>query len=412
MRLKICVAVLLLSVLSVLAIGHVVRGADTGTGTREATPSISLVQASVTVPRPQAPVVVEGALSANTRGWSSASGTVADASATGLPAELVDAYTLAVAASPGACHLSVSLLAAIGQVESRNLAGRSIDASHRVVPAILGPVLDGHGYQPIKDTDAGTWDHNVVWDRALGPLQFLPASWRVVGLDLDGDGLRDPQNVYDAAGAAMVYLCAGGRDLGTTDGLREAVLAYNNSVGYLEQVLAWKTVFDAADLTGVVWEPAMGLWALPEVTAAPFPAADIASRTSSQPTSARPIAPASAMPTDVPTAVPTAASLGSAALPSASPSPGQSTATTRPSSSAPSPSAPSSSAAPQSSATPLPSAVPSPSATADPTCPTPSPSATPTEAEPAPPTPSATLGPDGCPTSSPSVEPSASPSAP
>ena len=80
-------------------------------------------------------------------------------------------------------------------------------------------------------------------------------------MDADGDGRRDPQNVYDAAGAAMVYLCDGGRDLGTRKGLEEAVLAYNHSRDYLRLVLAWKTVFDTADVTGLGSTPTLGAWA-------------------------------------------------------------------------------------------------------------------------------------------------------
>ena len=83
-------------------------------------------------------------------------------------------------------------------------------------------------------------------------MQIIPASWRVVGLDMDGDGVRDPQNIYDAAGAAMVYLCAGGRDLSTADGPEaKAILSYNDSDAYLQAVLGWKSVFDQADLTGI-----------------------------------------------------------------------------------------------------------------------------------------------------------------
>ncbi|MCW2821419.1 MAG: hypothetical protein JWR64_1214, partial [Marmoricola sp.] len=55
----------------------------------------------------------------------------------------------------------------------------------------------------------------------------------------------------DAAGAAMVYLCAGGRDLATPAGMQAAVLAYNHSAAYLSQVLAWKAVYDTTDLTGL-----------------------------------------------------------------------------------------------------------------------------------------------------------------
>ena len=132
---------------------------------------------------------------------------------------------------------------------------------------MLGPVLDGSPYAEIPDTDSGKWDGNRTWDRAIGPMQLLPASWRTAGMDADGDGLRDPQNVYDAAGAAMVYLCDGGRDLGTRKGLEEAVLAYNHSRDYLRLVLAWKTVFDTADISGFASTPTFGAWAAPTLFA-------------------------------------------------------------------------------------------------------------------------------------------------
>ena len=144
-----------------------------------------------------------------------------------------------------------------------------------MVPGVLGPVLDGSDYAEIPDTDNGRGTGNRTWDRALGPLQLLPASWRVAGMDADGDGRRDPQNVYDAAGAAMVYLCDGGRDLGTRKGLEEAVLAYNHSRDYLRLVLAWKTVFDTADVTGLGSTPPMGAWAAQSILAPqPSKAAD------------------------------------------------------------------------------------------------------------------------------------------
>jgi len=180
-----------------------------------------------------------------------------------VPRRVISAYERAVAASPPGCHLTVSLLAAIGQVESGNLAGRRLDAANRVRPAILGPVLDGDGTRAIADTDAGRWDGNRRWDRALGPLQFIPTSWREVGVDLDGDGIRDPQDLDDAAGAAMVYLCAGGRDLATEAGLRAAILSYNHSTAYLRLVLAWKAAFDSVDLTGWGVAPLYTAWQVP-----------------------------------------------------------------------------------------------------------------------------------------------------
>ena len=259
-------AVLALSVLLVVFGGQAVRASNAPE--RPDSPKATLQQASVTVPGPEKALVVQAALSSNTRGWTHGSGAAPGADQ-GIRPELVDAYTLAVALAPTECHLSLSLLAAIGQVESGNLAGQRIDAQHRVVPGVLGPVLDGSEYAAIPDTDNGRWDGHRTWDRALGPLQLLPESWRVAGMDADGDGHRDPQNVYDAAGAAMVYLCDGGRDLGTRKGLEEAVLAYNHSRDYLRLVLAWKTVFDTADVTGLGSTPPFGAWAAQTIVCSP-----------------------------------------------------------------------------------------------------------------------------------------------
>lgn len=162
---------------------------------------------------------------------------------------VLTAYQVAASVAPQSCNLEVSLLAAIGQVESGNLAGRRLDSDHRPVPPVLGPVLNGSGgFAAIADTDGGEWDGDRVWDRAVGPLQFIPSSWQLAGVDLDGDGERNPQDVEDAAGAAMVYLCAGGADLSTDEGLRSAIFAFNHSHSYVELVLAWKDTFDTQGL--------------------------------------------------------------------------------------------------------------------------------------------------------------------
>lgn len=231
------------------------------------------VPATTGVPTPpiplERPLVVPAALDTNTRGWSTVSGGSAMPASLDLSGDLLTAYSTAAALAPSGCRMPVSLLAAIGQVESGNLAGHRLDASHRVVPAILGPVLDGHGVSAVRDTDKGRLDGSSRWDRALGPLQLTPASWRVAGVDVDGDGRRDPQNIYDAAGAVMVYLCTGERDLGTTAGLRSGVLSFNHSLAYLKQVLAWKTIFDRSDLTLLTPTPlSFGAWAAPRVSAA------------------------------------------------------------------------------------------------------------------------------------------------
>ena len=70
-----------------------------------------------------------------------------------VPNVLLAAYRSAAAGAPEACHLPVSLLAAIGEVESGSLVGRELDSRHRT--SILGPVLDGNGFAAVPDTDGG-----------------------------------------------------------------------------------------------------------------------------------------------------------------------------------------------------------------------------------------------------------------
>src|ERR1700712_5744547 len=144
-------------------------------GTRLEPVQTPLLQpASMTVAS-QAPVVVPRAADLNSRCWT---GSSAIAPTQDLTSDVLAAYTLAVPVSPTECHLTTPVLAAIGQVESGNLAGHTIGSDHRVSPEILGPVLDGKNYRAVKDTDAGHWDHDTIWDRALGPMQIIPASWR------------------------------------------------------------------------------------------------------------------------------------------------------------------------------------------------------------------------------------------
>jgi membrane-bound lytic murein transglycosylase B len=154
-----------------------------------------------------------------------------------VPVILMAAYQQAVTAAPASCHLTLGLLAAIGQVESGSLAGRTLTASHRAVPPVIGPALNGTGVAAIPDSDGGALDADTAWDHAVGPMQFLPGSWRTWGRDGDGDGIADPQDVEDAAAAAGALLCAAGGDLAVSGGLRRAILAYNRSSAYLQSVL-------------------------------------------------------------------------------------------------------------------------------------------------------------------------------
>ena len=139
------------------------------------------------------------------------------------------------------CHLSWVALAGIGRIESDHgrYGGAVLGEDGRSTPRIVGVPLDGNGVAAIGDSDGGTLDGDTVHDRAVGPLQFIPSTWRRWGADGDGDGTADPNSLPDAALAAGRYLCAAGRgDLRTGPAWTRAVLAYNNSGDYLRKVTA------------------------------------------------------------------------------------------------------------------------------------------------------------------------------
>ena len=172
--------------------------------------------------------------------------------AAGTPqAVLAAAYVKAASRASKGCHLRPVHLAAIGQVESGSVGGRSIDGDHRVTPAIYGPLLDGGPFAVVHDSDGGAYDGAGDYDRAMGPLQFLPGTWRWAGRDGDGDGRRDPQNVFDAALATADYLCRDGRDLSHRGDLRGAILTYNWSGEYVTAVTQWVSVFSRHGLAAL-----------------------------------------------------------------------------------------------------------------------------------------------------------------
>ncbi len=118
----------------------------------------------------------------------------------GRPANLLELFRESAATyCPG---LSWTVLAAIGQIESGDGANN-------------GPSSAG----------------------ALGPMQFLPSTWKVWGIS--GFGGRGPPNVmdpYDAVPSAARYLCAAGAR--TPAGLPGAIFAYNHATWYVTEVLA------------------------------------------------------------------------------------------------------------------------------------------------------------------------------
>lgn len=158
--------------------------------------------------------------------------TTAGSATPALPADASTAYRLAaevVRIADPSCGLDWSVLAGIGALESGHgaHAPRSVDA---------GP-----------DTDAGRLDADPDRDRPVGPLGFLPATWSVVGVDADGDGVRSPESLDDAALAAAVLLCGAPGSLSDPAGAREALRRFNPSAAYGQTVLALATRYTAAE---------------------------------------------------------------------------------------------------------------------------------------------------------------------
>jgi membrane-bound lytic murein transglycosylase B len=164
------------------------------------------------------------------------------AAATGIPQRALEAYALAdlvIDAEQPACGIGWNTLAGIGAIETDHgrHGGAVLGADGYPSPAIRGPQLDGNGNAAIGDSDGGAWDGDTVWDRAVGPMQFIPDTWTRWGADGNGDGTTDPNQIDDAALAAARYLCHSG-GMSSVEGWRAAIFSYNHLDVYVDDVAA------------------------------------------------------------------------------------------------------------------------------------------------------------------------------
>src|SRR5262249_28267028 len=97
------------------------------------------------------------------------------------------------------------------------------------------------------ETGFGT-NLNVSSAAAEGWMQFLPSSWKIYGLDANGDGREDPYNPVDAICAAAHYL----KVAGAHQNLYNAILAYNHADWYVQEVLLYARAYGKlpTDLVG------------------------------------------------------------------------------------------------------------------------------------------------------------------
>lgn len=165
------------------------------------------------------------------------------ATSTGIPTRALQAYVNAakqLKQEDPHCGLAWNTLAAIGFAESAHANGQ-LEANGDANPKIIGPVLNGNGFAAIPDSDGGVFDGDSRWDRAVGPLQFIPQTWQRYARDGNADGVANPQNIDDAALSAATYLCtaafeSGNTGMKTAAGWSHAILAYNQSAVYLDSI--------------------------------------------------------------------------------------------------------------------------------------------------------------------------------
>jgi cell wall-associated NlpC family hydrolase len=181
-------------------------------------------------------------------------GTGGEGTSADIPARMLAAYKNAVrkigGEVPQCKGLTWPVLAGVARIESHHAQGKTIAANGDISPHILGPVLNGSGVggntTVFADTDEGRWDGTATGERAVGPFQFMPATWNGSGRDGNGDKQRNPHNADDAALGAAVYLCGTGRNLADRAQLRKALFQYNRSEAYGNEVLGWIDTYTEA----------------------------------------------------------------------------------------------------------------------------------------------------------------------
>ena len=166
----------------------------------------------------------------------------------GIPLPALEAYAYAARVAQVEnpdCHLAWTTLAGIGMVESHNgtYRGAQVAANGDVDPPIRGVRLDGtNGNLTILESVESP-DAEPAYAQAMGPMQFIPETWRLYGVDANNDGVVSPDNIDDAALAAAGYLCYRGQDMGTPRGWMNALRAYNHSDVYARTVRDWAAAY-------------------------------------------------------------------------------------------------------------------------------------------------------------------------
>ncbi len=147
------------------------------------------------------------------------------------------------------CGVRWWAIAGISRVEGRHgtYGGASLDPTGATNKPIIGIALDGtRRTRVVPDSEGGWLDGDKKFDRAVGPMQFIPTTWARWQADGNEDGTSSPHNLYDAALAAAKYLCHGRTGLEADPGLRAGYFSYNHSAAYVERVLSFARSYEQA----------------------------------------------------------------------------------------------------------------------------------------------------------------------
>ncbi len=170
-----------------------------------------------------------------------------------IPQRAMAAYAGAaskIAETQSECNLGWNTLAGIGSVETSHASidDSGLDAQGVAEPEIIGPALDGsEEVMEVPDTDQGKYDDDDEWDRAVGPMQFLPETWETYAVDGNQDGKTDPQQIDDAVLTAGIYLCETADDFNDDEEWLQAVTTYNQSTDYARDVARIATSYAEED---------------------------------------------------------------------------------------------------------------------------------------------------------------------
>lgn len=169
-----------------------------------------------------------------------------------FPLVALDAYYRAaesVAEERPACRVRWWGIAGISRVEGRHgtYGGTELQPNGDTTRRIIGIQLNGTNETAVVgDSDGGALDGDPAFDRAVGPMQFIPQTWSRFQADGNDDGTRSPFNMYDATLAAAKYLCTSSSGLHADPGLRAAYFSYNHSVPYVDSVLGYARLYERA----------------------------------------------------------------------------------------------------------------------------------------------------------------------